>query len=600
MATNQDTIAEPTKLDPEKSFYKVLRIWPLLILLPAMVLLRKLPALIENGPSMIWMSAAFGPALIAMLIFGWWLSFSRSNWSERIVGFVAMIGGLIATVALMHPSMRDVGVIVMAFPMGAAAFGVMLVLLRKMRPRVRTGLAIVVGTLVLLSTTLLKTDGVWGNFAMGLDWRWSPTGEDRLKEYAAANGGADRSIDLPNEQMAESLSLVSWPGFRGPNSDGVQRGTVIDRDWAANPPKEIWRVPTGAAWSSFVSAGDLLFTQEQRGDEETIVCYRASDGSQVWTSAIPSRFFEPLGGLGPRATPALDAESIYAMGAEGFLIAVNAIDGKLKWKVDLRDEASRVVPMWGFSASPFVYQDLVLIYAGGAGDKGVIAFDSKTGEVRWTGPCGKDSYASVQKVVINDRDLLAILSNEGLHLYNPEDGKVELDYQWPHEGYRALQPQVVDGDKILIPTGMGSGTQLVSINQVDGSLVAEEVWTSRKLKSDFNDCVISGDYIYGFDDMIFICISLKDGTAKWKKGRYGKGQVLLLADSNALIVQGEKGEIVLLDANPEQHTELGRLDGVEGKSWNHPIVVGNRLFARSADEAVCYELAVMQTRDANE
>jgi hypothetical protein len=137
---------------------------------------------------------------------------------------------------------------------------------------------------------------------------------------------------------------------------------------------------------------------------------------------------------------------------------------------------------------------------------------------------------------------------------------------------------------------MGAGTRLIRLRQTGDSLAAEEVWTSRRLKPDFNDFVVYQDHLYGFDGGIFTCIRLSTGEAAWKGGRYGKGQVLLLADSGLLLVTGERGEAVLLRATPEAHEELATFQLLDGKTWNHPAIVGDRLFVRNAEAAACYRL----------
>jgi outer membrane protein assembly factor BamB len=381
-----------------------------------------------------------------------------------------------------------------------------------------------------------------------------------------------------------------WPGFRGPATDGTQHGMAFSDDWQANPPKELWRIAVGPAWSSFAVAGNYLVTQEQRGEDEAVVCYDGNTGAQVWEHAIPSRFFEALGGLGPRATPSIDDGAVYAMGAEGWLLKLDATSGKLLWKVDLRKQADREPPMWGFAASPCVHGGLVIIYAGGTNGKGVLAFNSGDGSLAWSAPCGEHSYGTVQIVNLLGRSMLGLLSERGAHFWDPGSGAEILEYKWPHQGYRALQPKIIDHDKVLIPTGLGTGTRLVRISESDGTLVGEEVWTSKELKPDFNDCVLHEGYAYGFDNTIFTCIDLQDGKRRWKGGRYEKGQALLLADSGLIVVVSERGELVLLRANPERLEELARISALNGKSWNHPVVVGNRLYLRNAEEAVCYQL----------
>ncbi len=312
----------------------------------------------------------------------------------------------------------------------------------------------------------------------------------------------------------------------------------------------------------------------------------------MWEFGNPSRFFEALGGLGPRATPTLAGGFLYALGAEGSLQKIDGSTGKLVWKSDIQSTANRSgPPMWGFSSSPLVHQDLVIVHAGGKDDKGILAFDSNTGELRWSAPAGEQSYASVQLATLLGKTYLLLLSDEGAHAYDPESGKRVLDYAWPHMGYRALQPQVIDGDKLLIPTGTGTGTRLVQLAESDGVLTGTPLWTSKDMKPDFNDLVVHQGYVYGFDNNIFGCIDLATGKRKWKGGRYEKGQAILLADSNLILVVTEPGELVLLRTNPEKLEELAKIPAMDGKTWNHPVVVGNKLYLRNAEEAICYELS---------
>ncbi len=259
--------------------------------------------------------------------------------------------------------------------------------------------------------------------------------------------------------------------------------------------------------------------------------------------------------------------------------------------------AERDPPMWGFSSSPLVVGELVVVHAGGEGDKGVLALDRETGQLVWSVAAGADSYGSPQIVEIAGQSLIGLLSNQGAHLWDAE-GQLKLEYLWEHSGYRVCQSQVIPDLGILIPTGMGRGTRLVKIDAAeDGTLSAEEVWTSRDIKPDFNDLVVHQGHAYGFDGAIFACVNLEDGRRTWKRGRYGKGQVLLLADSDLLLVVSEEGELVLLKADPSSHQELARLEAFPDKTWNHPVVVGDRLYVRNAVEAVCYQLPLMGHSD---
>ncbi|MFM9065402.1 MAG: PQQ-binding-like beta-propeller repeat protein, partial [Pirellula sp.] len=404
-----------------------------------------------------------------------------------------------------------------------------------------------------------------------------------------------KTDSLETEALLESLRAAPWPSFRGPQGNGAQTGMRFSDDWNANPPQEIWRRRIGPAWSSFIVGADRLFTQEQRDQDEVVACYDAKTGDPIWSFETPSRFFESLGGLGPRATPTLADGSIYALGAEGVLVRLNAVDGTLVWKADLKEASGRKEPpMWGFSCSPCVENGFVIVHAGGKQDKGVIAFDVEDGQVAWTAPAGEMSYSSIQKIKLLDQSYLCLLSDTGAHLWEPSTGKSVYNYEFKHQGYRACQAQVIDGNKLLIPAGMGTGTRLVEFTSGNGGLEAKELWTSIDMKPDYNDILVHDGNIYGFDNAIFACIGLEDGKRKWKGGRYAKGQALLLADSGLILVVSEKGELVLLRATLEKHQELGKVDALKDKTWNHPVVVGDRLYLRNAEEAVCYKLSTVE------
>src|SRR5437764_7554157 len=176
-----------------------------------------------------------------------------------------------------------------------------------------------------------------------------------------------------------ALTNPEWPGFRGGDRSGTWHGPMIATNWSDHPPRQLWKVPVGPGWSSFAVAGNLLFTQEQRGPMETVVCYDASSGREIWNRQYEARLEDPMGGPGPRATPTLANGGLYVTGATGAFMRLNPLTGEIVWKQDLTTVAGRKVPMWGFAASPLVNGDLAIVYAGGPGDKGLLAFDAASG-----------------------------------------------------------------------------------------------------------------------------------------------------------------------------------------------------------------------------
>lgn len=566
------------------STYRPLRVWIPAVLVPSMLLARYFTVWFPEIP-MVWMVGSFVPGLLGIAIMFWWVLFSRATWVERLVGLVGVNLGLVITAFLMDKTMLGPPLVVLTIPTALAAFAVALILMGRWLTCRRTVVAVLCSFLVANFSSLLKNDGATGDFAFGFTWRWQPTPEDR---FLAAREG--RSLGS-GQRMPTSggFQNAAWSGFRGSDRDGVQRGIVFSADWKGQPPQELWRVLVGPAWSSFAVADSFLLTQEQRGDFEAIVCYDADSGAEVWSREIESRFFDALGGLGPRATPTIAAGSVFALGAEGWLVKLAAEDGEIQWQVDLRELTKLPPPMWGNSCSPLVVGDLVIVHAAGPDDRGVIAFDVDSGDVRWSVPADKDSYSSLHLTKFFDEEQLVFVGGDGVTFFNPQTGGKIHAHEFKTPGYRALQPAVVGANQLLF-TSEVSGSRLIELQRTEGGWESTEVWTSRGIKPDFNDFVVFESNVFGFDGSIFVCIDLQDGSRRWKDGRYGKGQVILLADSGLLVVVSEKGDLVLVEANPSEHRELHKLKALDGKTWNHPVIVGNRLYVRNASEAVCYEL----------
>jgi len=589
--------------------FRPLRTWPALVLVALMLLARFGPAYLEGGLSNYWMIAIFGPLLGCVLMLIWWLVASRATWKERVFGCLGLIVSLAVTLALVHPTMRGPGTTYLTLPMGMILFGLSAAWLAKHRPLARTGFSVLLAFVGFGYSMLLRNEGMTGEYRMDTHWRWKRSAEATMLATRRAESGTqtakkDREVNgstnvLSAVVTSEALANAEWPGFRGADRAGHWRGPQISTNWASNPPRQLWKIPVGPGWSSFAVAGKLLFTQEQRGPMETVVCYDADTGREIWIRQIETRFDDPLGGPGPRATPTIANGGLFVTGATGMFLRLDPATGAIVWQQDLKSIAGRAAPpMWGFSASPLVTGSVAIVYGGGPGEKGLLAFDLESGKLRWSAPAGKDSYSSPQLNTIAGEELVLLLSNDGLLCVEPASGKERLNYGWKFQGFRALQPTVI-GDTVLLPTPMNAGTRAIRIsknNPATAGLAAEELWTSRQLKPDFTDLVAHQGYVYGIDGGIFTCVDLKTGERKWKGGRYGKGQTVLLETSGLLLVSAEDGRVVLLRADPGEHSEAGSFKGLEGKTWNHPVVVGDRLYARNAQEAACYRLTFAETK----
>ena len=564
-------------LDSPKPEPSSLRLWPALVLLAAIWGLRYLPLLFAEPPLPVFMLSFFGPVACVLLIVIWWVAGSRATRREKLVGLGGLVLIIILTLLLVHPTMQGFPIFYTVLPWGATAFVVGLTAARWLTKLPRTVVALAAATVTFGFWTLMRMDGVWGDFKAERAWRWQQTTEERfLAERTSTSHGAT---------AVEEVAEAEWPGFRGPGRDALVAGLALAEDWSARPPRELWRIGVGPGWSSFAVAGRRLFTQEQRGEFEAVVAYDAETGAELWAHEYRSRFFEAMGGVGPRATPTLAGGMLFTLGAEGLLHRLDPATGEVVWQADLRQDAEREPPPWGFSSSPLVVDGVVIVHAGGEADRGVLAYGIDDGQVRWGAPAGGHSYSSPQLSHIAGQRSVALVSDAGLTLLDPADGSVAWRHDWQHNSYRVLQPLVVGGSTLLMSTDL-SGTRRLDLRREGEELVAEERWTSRAMKSTFNDYAAHEGFLYGFDPNILACVDLETGERRWKGGRYGAGQLLLLPDADQMLVMAEKGDIVLLRTNPERLEELTRVEVLDGKTWNHPVLVGDRLYVRNGEEAV--------------
>jgi outer membrane protein assembly factor BamB len=283
---------------------------------------------------------------------------------------------------------------------------------------------------------------------------------------------------------------------------------------------------------------------------------------------------------------------IVTLGGTGILNCLDAGTGKRHWSHDVKYDSASKTPMWGFASSPLVIDDKVVVYAGGEAGKSLVAYQLASGEVAWTAAAGQNSYSSPQITIIAGVPLCLMLTDLGLAAIEPANGKTLWETGLAAKGApRYGQPRLIETNRLAVAGLDGTGVSLIRVSRDHEKWSVEKLWTSKDLKPEFTDFVIHGRHAYGFDVSIFCCLDLSNGKRTWKEGRYGRGEVILLSDQSLLLVTSENGEAVLLAADPERHKELGRFQALQGKTWNHPVVIAGRLYLRNAEEMACYELA---------
>jgi outer membrane protein assembly factor BamB len=615
------TVARPAR--------KPLRLWPGVVVAVVCVLFRLIVPLVAPDQS-VW--GVLVGLVGAVLILLWWLAFSRAAWIERVGAIAAAVAAYFVVRPLVDPSISGglMGRMFAVYAMPAVvppAFVAWAVLTRNLRDRPRRATMVLTIFLACGVWTLLRTDGVMGGSVAMLRWRWTPTAEDRLlakgEETAAARASVADPPAVATEQPTAKeptaaketrarvdepapsdasirgvegserpIARVEWPGFRGPERDGVVRGVQIETDWSKSPPSELWRRPIGPGWSSFAVDGDRIYTQEQRGEEELVSCYRLATGDAIWRHRDSVRFYESNGGAGPRATPTVHNGRVYALGATGILNALDARRGAVIWSRNAAKDTGAPLPGWGFTGSPLVVGDVLVAATSGR----LAGYDIEDGHLRWVQKTGGGGYSSPHFAVLEGVPQVVLLNSAGATSVAPTDGAVLWSHPW--EGSAAiLQPVGVDGGLLVSAGDMmgGLGVRKLAVSHAGSGWRVEERWTSRGLKPYFNDFVVHKGHAYGFDGSILSCIDLNDGNRKWKGGRYGQGQLVLLPDADVLLVLSEEGELALVRAAPDRFTELARFKAIEGKTWNHPVVVGDVLLVRNGEEMAAFRLTGRQT-----
>lgn len=442
----------------------------------------------------------------------------------------------------------------------------------------------ILGVLVVsggLFAALFKIEGVTGNVVPILTWRF---------------GGEPVLGDLVGRAQTATTPWDS-PQFLGPDRSGIYPDAGLSTDWESMPPKELWRREVGDAWSSFAVVGETAVTMEQREGGEWVVAYALKSGEPLWTHSIPEVFNTVIGGNGPRSTPTAIDGVVYAYGSSGVLRALALEDGKLLWRRDVAKDHDAQQPEWGFAGSPLVTPNGLVVVVVGGDDQLFVAYDAETGDKAWSGGSDQPGYASPAWMEIGGRPQIVTLGQENVTSVDPASGATLWQAEFHAGQPNVAQPRLLGDDLVLASAGYGIGSKLYRITPPAaetaaeaGDWTVEKLWDSPRLKSKFANFFEKDGVVYGLDDGVLVAVDPETGDRIWKKGRYGHGQILLVGDT--ILVQTEDGELLLVEATPEEHRELAKITALSDKSWNQPALAGRYLLVRNHKEAVVYELPV--------
>jgi outer membrane protein assembly factor BamB len=429
---------------------------------------------------------------------------------------------------------------------------------------------------------------VTGDNVLVVHWRWNPGVEERL---AAADRLATEDELAQSAVEDAQLEGDSCPGFLGARRDGRVDCAELSLNWNDDPPRELWRFPIGGGYAAFAVKGDVVATIEQQGPREVVSAYDARTGKPIWRRTYAARFSETMGGDGPRATPTIEGEFVYALGATGMLSCLEVRTGRLLWTRNILEDASAENATWGMSGSPLVLGRLVVVNPGGPNGRGLIAYDRFGGDIVWTGGSSKAAYASPTAATLGGVLQVLTLDFDGLAGYEASTGR-EL-WRRPFQalnGISVANPLVLPGDRVFISASYGAGCASVRVVRTEEGWRVDNLWDSpTAMRCKFTSPIYIDGFIYGLDDGVLACLEAETGKRRWKGGRYGHGQIL--HSERRIFVQCENGEFAVVEADPRQWRESAKFRVLPGeKNWNAPALAGNRLFVRNHFEMAAFEL----------
>jgi outer membrane protein assembly factor BamB len=433
----------------------------------------------------------------------------------------------------------------------------------------------------LIGFTLSRTvriSGVTGDLVPILSWKWS-----KPRIPALANAPTNKNSANP-----QPTSQASFPQFLGPNRNGIIPNIHLDTNWTSHPPTELWRHPVGPGWTGFVIANQIAVTQEQRGEDESVTAYDLATGNPVWTHSDAAHYNTTIAGEGPRATPTISSNKVYTLGSTGILDCLDLATGRVIWTKNILQENSAHVPEWGLAGAPLVYDQIVIVCAGGHDGRSLVAYNKDNGAFVWGGGNESAGYSSPTVMELAGVKQAIIFNHHQVAGHDLADGKLLWAHPWPTGTPHCAMPIQISPNRLMASQGYGYGSELIEVAQTNGVWSAERVWKSNRLKSKFANLILYKGLVYGLDDGIFVCFDPVAGERKWQGDRHGHGQMLLVGD--IILMMAENGEVLLIEPSPDQEKVVARFRAFTSKTWNPPALAGESLLIRNDSEAACYKL----------
>jgi outer membrane protein assembly factor BamB len=461
---------------------------------------------------------------------------------------------------------------------------------------------------LLLVVGVLATFGTAGYVAWQLPWVRSFFQRDSVDQEEL-----DRARKEKPQNVAPPEAASGSPQWRGASGLGVAPAGSFRTDWDKNPPRELWRVSIGGGYGSCSVVGGKVYVQDREGGKDRITCLDAETGKVLWANAHDARppGNDPTFAIGPRATPAVVGDWVYTVGGDGQLMGYEVQANNMlniRWHHDLLAEFGAPMPQWGVACSPLVLGDLVIVQPGGK-QGAVVAFDRVSGELKWKAGSNGPGYSSPTVGVIDGEPTVFAFMGDSLLAIRPTDGKllsisrdkgrkVDTAYPWPTQHSGNIATPIVNGNYVFISSAYGGGCALLRGEKKDGEVRLVEVYAKRRsgFQNHHATSVYKDGYLFGVDGTKgasgLKCIRFEDGeeVEDWGGARIGQSSLLLAGDY--LIIQTERGELCLVEANPKEFKQVAKTPKVlsGNNNWASPTLVDGRIYLRDEKNVVCLDV----------
>ena len=387
-------------------------------------------------------------------------------------------------------------------------------------------------------------------------------------------------------QLAMGQAAANWPQWRGPNRDGISKETGLLKEWPADGPTLVWKATgAGRGYSSLSIANGKLYTMGVRGNREFVIAFDIATGKEAWSTAHGA-VFENDRGDGPRGTPTIDGDRVYALGGSGDLSALDARTGKIIWTKNILKEFGGSNIQWGISESPLILGNKVLVNAGGP-DASIVALNKADGSVIWKSQSDEAGYSSAIALEVNGSTQVVFFTGTRAVGLDANSGRLLWEYAHPSNRTANVATPIARGNRVFISSDYGTGGGVVEIKPDNK---AQEIWFTKDMRNHHSSSVLIGDYLYGFSSSILTAIKFDTGEIAWRDRSVGKGS-LVYADGN-LYCFSENGVVGLVEATPTGYKEKGRFRIQQGNlpTWTHPVVAGGRLYLRDQDTIYAFDV----------